>query len=154
MAAGRLRRSVPAGPRRPGGALRYPQRVASTSVDNAPGEGGEQGSAAPETVCPRFHAAVELIGRRWAGAILYTLLAGSCFYRELGAAVPGMSDRLLSQRLRELEAEGLVERCVHEGHPARVSYALSPAGRGLEPAIRELHGWAQRWEPERNGDSA
>lgn len=123
-------------------------------MDNAPGEGGEQVSAAPATVCPRFHAAVELIGRRWAGAILYTLLGGACFYRDLGAAVPGMSDRLLSQRLRELEAEGLVERCVHEGHPARVSYALSDSGRGLEPAIRELHGWAQRWEAERNGKHA
>lgn len=134
--------------------LRYPQWVASTSVDNPSGEGGEQLAAAPAIVCPRFHAAVELIGRRWAGAILFTLLGGACFYRDLGAAVPGVSDRLLSQRLRELEAEGLVERCVHEGHPARVSYTLSESGRGLEPAIRELHEWAQRWEPERNGDGA
>lgn len=118
-------------------------------VPNAPGEEGAHAPAAPATVCPRFHAAVELIGRRWAGAILYTLLGGGCYYREIGAAIPGMSDRLLSQRLRELEAEGLIERRVHEGHPARVSYALSPSGRGLEPAIRELHGWAQRWEAER-----
>ena len=56
--------------------------------------------------------------------------------------VPGISDRLLSQRLRELEAEGLVERSVHEGPPARVSYCLSETGEGLEPALRELYDWA------------
>lgn len=120
--------------------------MASMSLDNAAGAGPGAGSEPPATLCPHFHAAVELIGRRWAGAILFTLLGGPLYYRELGAVVPGMSDRLLSQRLRELEAEGVVERCVHEGPPARVSYALTDAGRELEPAIRELHAWAKRWE--------
>ena len=118
----------------------------ATSVDNSAREGAGASSQPPPTVCPRFHAAVELIGRRWVGAILVTLLEGPCFFSELGAAVPKMSDRLLSQRLRELESEGLVERCVHEGPPARVSYSLTEVGRELEPAIRELHDWAQRWE--------
>lgn len=102
--------------------------------------------AEPETVCPNFHAAVELIGRRWAGAILFALLEGPLFFRDLRSAVPGVSDRLLSQRLRELESEGLVRRCVHDGPPARVSYALSDLGRGLEPALARLHEWAQGWE--------
>lgn len=94
-------------------------------------------------VCPRFHAAVELIGRRWTGSILFSLIDGPHYFRELLAAVPGISDRLLSQRLRELESEGLVERTVHDGARARVSYRLSPAGRELEPALRELYRWAQ-----------
>lgn len=119
--------------------------MASASVDNAAGTGSGRGSG-PPTVCPRFHAAVELIGRRWAGAILVSLLGGPLYYRELGVAVPGVSDRLLSQRLRELEAAGLVQRCVHDGPPARVSYELTDAGRDLEPAIGELHAWAQRWD--------
>lgn len=97
-------------------------------------------------VCPRFHAAVELIGRRWVGVIVVTLLDGPHYFRDLGAAVPEMSDRLLSQRLRELEREGLVERSVHDGPPARVSYALTDTGRALEPAIDELHAWAQGWD--------
>ena len=97
------------------------------------------------TVCPRFHEAVELVGRRWTGAILFSLIGGPHYFRELLAAVPGVSDRLLSQRLRELEAEGLVERSVHEGPPARVSYRLSETGEGLEPALRLLHEWAQGW---------
>lgn len=97
-------------------------------------------------VCPRFHAAVELIGRRWAGAILFGLIDGRLYFRELLGSIPGISDRLLSQRLRELEAEGLIERSVHEGPPARVSYRLSPTGEALVPALRTIHAWAQEHE--------
>lgn len=118
----------------------------ATTAENSAREGAGESVQPPPTVCPRFHAAVELIGRRWVGAILFALLEGPLFFSELAASVPKMSDRLLSQRLRELEAEGLVERCVHDGPPARVSYALTQVGRELEPAIRELHDWAQRWE--------
>jgi DNA-binding HxlR family transcriptional regulator len=99
----------------------------------------------PETVCPDFHAAVELIGKRWAGAILWTLSPGRLYFAEIAQAVPGLSDRLLSRRLRELEQVGLVERSVHEGTPPRVSYALTAMGSELEPAIRELGDWAKRW---------
>jgi DNA-binding HxlR family transcriptional regulator len=111
----------------------------SSSVRGPRGEG----SASEGVVCPRFHAAVELVGRRWSGAILFKLIDGPHFFRELLVAVPGISDRLLSQRLRELEAEGLVERSVHDGVPARVSYRLSEAGLELEPALRKLYEWAQ-----------
>jgi len=97
-------------------------------------------------VCPQFHAAIELIGRRWTGAILWALAERPHFFAELVAAVPGLSDRLLSARLRELEAEGLVERSVHAGAPARVSYALTEKGRSIAPALRELRSWARRWD--------
>jgi DNA-binding HxlR family transcriptional regulator len=117
------------------------------------GEPKVERSAQAEPVCPRFHAAVELVGRRWTGAILFKLVDGPLYFRELLVSVPGISDRLLSQRLRELEAQGLVERSVHDGAPARVSYRLSPKGRELEPALRELYDWAQRnrVEPDGNG---
>lgn len=107
-----------------------------------------------QVVCPRFHAAVELIGRRWAGAILFKLIDGPLYFREILAAVPGISDRLLSQRLRELEAEGLVERSVHSGPPARVSYCLSPAGEELVPALRGIHSWAQEHDVRDPGEAA
>jgi DNA-binding HxlR family transcriptional regulator len=96
-------------------------------------------------LCPHFHAAVELVGKRWSGAILFTLTEGPCRFGELGQGVPGMSDRLLSQRLRELEAEGLVERKVEPGAPVRVSYTLTVKGADLSPALRELRAWGQRW---------
>lgn len=97
-------------------------------------------------VCPDFHAAIELIGRRWAGAILWALAERPHYFAELTSSVPGLSDRLLSRRLRELEAAGLVERSVHDGTPARVSYALTEKGRSLGPALSELKDWARRWK--------
>lgn len=97
-------------------------------------------------VCPDFHEAIELIGKRWTGAIVCTLTEGPMRFGELARTVPGLSDRLLSQRLRELEEEGLVEREVQAGTPVRVSYSLTPMGAGLEPAIRELKSWARSWK--------
>lgn len=93
-----------------------------------------------------------MIGRRWTGAIIAALIERPLYFRELVATVPGISDRLLSARLRELEAEGLVSREVQEGPPARVSYRLSELGRGLEPAIGELEQWARGWGSARKAD--
>jgi DNA-binding HxlR family transcriptional regulator len=106
----------------------------------------EQSSAAAPGVCPHFHAAIELIGKRWTGAIVCALIEGPLRFGELAKAVPGLSDRLLSQRLRELEDEGLVERQVEPGSPVRVTYSLTASGAGLGPAIRELKAWARVWK--------
>jgi len=97
-------------------------------------------------VCPHFHAAIELIGRRWSGAILLALTDGPLRFGELGKAVPGLSDRLLSQRLRELEDAGLVERTVEGGAPVRVSYELTAKGAELKPVIHRLREWARQWQ--------
>lgn len=100
----------------------------------------------PGQVCPHFHGAVELIGRRWSGAILYALAhQGPLRFAELGECVPGMSDRLLSARLKQLESAGLVEREVHDGPGVRVSYSLSRKGRSLKPVIDSIETWARRW---------
>ncbi len=96
-------------------------------------------------VCSRFHHAVELIGRRWSGAIISVMLGGPRCFNEMLAAVPGLSDRLLTERLRELEGEGLVSRTVLPGPPVRVSYELTEAGKSLEPVIESLGRWAERW---------
>jgi DNA-binding HxlR family transcriptional regulator len=98
-----------------------------------------------EHVCPHFHAAIELIGKRWTGAIISSLADRPLRFGELARRVPGLSDRLLSQRLRELEGEGLVERTVRPGTPVRVTYALTEKGSALKPAIGELQEWARRW---------
>lgn len=103
----------------------------------------EEGSGA---VCPHFHRAIELIGKRWTGAIVCALNERPMRYGELGKAVPGLSDRLLSQRLRELEDEGLVERQVESGSPVRVTYSLTEAGQQLDPVLSELKSWARRWK--------
>jgi DNA-binding HxlR family transcriptional regulator len=97
-------------------------------------------------VCPHFHHAIELIGKRWTGAIVCALTERPMRYRELGKAIPGLSDRLLSQRLRELEEEGLVERQVEAGSPVRVTYSLTAAGQELDPVLSQLKSWARRWK--------
>jgi DNA-binding HxlR family transcriptional regulator len=96
--------------------------------------------------CPQLHEAVELIGRRWSGAIIEVLrLDGPLRFSELVQAIPGLSDRLCSERVKELEARGVVERTVHPGPPVRVEYALTPMGRGLGPALVALQAWAHHW---------
>jgi DNA-binding HxlR family transcriptional regulator len=94
-------------------------------------------------LCPLFHHAVEVIGKRWSGAIVMLLMQREAVrFTELLSAIPGISDRLLSERLRELEGEGIVERVVEGGRPVRVSYKLTACGRALEPAITALGEWA------------
>ena len=96
--------------------------------------------------CPYFHQAVELIGRRWTGAILEILMqGGSLRFSTIAAAVPDLSDRMLSDRLKELESYALVERTVFPGPPVRVQYALTRKGLELAPALRELKRWARHW---------
>jgi len=93
----------------------------------------------------RFHHAVELIGRRWTGAIISVMMSGPQGFNEMLTSVTGLSDRLLTERLRELESEGLVRRTVLPGPPVRVSYELTKAGKDLKPVIESLGRWAERW---------
>ena len=96
-------------------------------------------------VCPKFHTAVELVGRRWTGAILSAMLMGATRFTDIIHAVPGLSDRLLSERLKELEATNIVERIVHPETPVRIEYRLTPKGHELNEAITALSAWAERW---------
>jgi DNA-binding HxlR family transcriptional regulator len=96
-------------------------------------------------LCPRFHVAVELIGGRWTGAIINRLLGGRARYNELRAAIPEISDRMLSERLRALEGEGVLTRTVVPESPVRVEYELTPKGHALEPAILAIRSWAREW---------
>ncbi len=103
-------------------------------------------AAAPaEGVCPYFHEAIELLGKRWSGAIVHALLRGPQRFSELTHTIPQISDRLLSIRLKELEACGIVARQVYEAAPVRVEYELTPKGHALEPAIMAIRSWAREW---------
>jgi DNA-binding HxlR family transcriptional regulator len=96
-------------------------------------------------LCARFHRAVELIGGRWTGAVIRLLLNGRMRFAELRAAIPDISDRMLSERLRELEGEGIVARIVVPETPVRVEYELTEKGRALEHALSAVGKWAERW---------
>ena len=99
---------------------------------------------APE-LCNKFHRASELIGRRWTGAIIYVLLRSRCRFATLRAAIPDITDRMLSDRLHELEQEGIVSRTVVPETPVRVEYALTKKGKALANAFDAISDWADKW---------
>ncbi len=99
----------------------------------------------PPELCSRFHRASELIGRRWTGAIIFVLLRSSCRFATLREAIPDITDRMLSDRLQELEAEGIVARTVVPDTPVRVEYSLTKKGRSLVTAIDAIAEWAHKW---------
>jgi|SRR5687767_3535166 DNA-binding HxlR family transcriptional regulator len=96
-------------------------------------------------LCGKFHQASELIGRRWTGAIIYVLLRARCRFATLRTAIPDITDRMLSDRLQELEQEGIVERTVIPATPVRVEYALTKKGRALASAMDAIAEWAEKW---------
>jgi len=103
--------------------------------------------AATPTLCTRFHGAIELIGRRWTGAIIFLLLESRCRFATLRDAIPDITDRMLSERLQELEAEGIVERTVVPETPVKVEYSLTKKGRALASAVNAIAAWAEAWVP-------
>jgi DNA-binding HxlR family transcriptional regulator len=112
--------------------------------------GGKAGPAAGAhgalgQICPHFHKTIELVGKRWTGAIVQLLMDGPQRFTALRGAIPGLHDRLLSERLKELEAEGMVTRRVYAETPVHIEYSLTDKGRDLEKVFTELHRWADRW---------
>ncbi len=102
---------------------------------------------ATPALCSRFHQASELVGRRWTGAIIYVLLQQRCRFAALRAAIPDITDRMLSERLQELENEEIVARTVIPDTPVRVEYSLTPKGRALTKAMDAIADWAHDWVP-------
>ena len=96
-------------------------------------------------LCSKFHRAAELIGRRWTGAIIYVLLRSRCRFATLRTAIPDITDRMLSDRLQELEQEGIVARTVVPDTPVRVEYSLTKKGRALATAFDAISQWADKW---------
>lgn len=97
------------------------------------------------SLCPRYHHAVELLGRRWAGAIIRILLNGPARYNEIRTRIPDISDRMLAERLKELESEGVLVRTVIPEAPIGVEYGLTDKGRALEGPVAAIGKWAEKW---------
>ena len=115
----------------PGG-VAIEAQVEEADVDRAP-------------CCSLYHRAIEMVGKRWTGAILMVMMEGPVRFSEIRQLVPDLSDRLLSERLKELEAEGIVQRRCGDVGAAKVEYALTPKGEALEPAVRALKSWARSY---------
>ena len=103
-------------------------------------------AAHPRPLCSKFHRASELIGRRWTGAIIFVLMESPrCRFATLRKEIHDITDRMLSERLFELEQEGIVERTVIPESPVRVEYALTKKGRELAAAVDAIGDWAKKW---------
>jgi DNA-binding HxlR family transcriptional regulator len=100
----------------------------------------EQSSA----LCPRFEKAMKMMSQRWTGLVIYQLLSGPQRFCSIESSLP-ISGRLLSERLKELEQEGIVKREVFPETPVRIEYSLTDKGMALEPIIREIEKWSQTW---------
>lgn len=105
------------------------------------------------SLCPIYHHAIELIGRRWTGAILQVMRSGTVRFSDIASGIPGLSDRMLSERLKELEAEGLVERYVFPETPVRVEYRLTGAGEALGTVLDAVLDWAHTWLRQQGTDA-
>jgi DNA-binding HxlR family transcriptional regulator len=96
-------------------------------------------------VCEHFQRAAEILGRRWNPQVVRVLLGGPSRFGQIRDAIPGISDHLLSERLKQLESRGIVRRTVIDDRPVRIEYSLTEAGSDLRGAIDALGGWAERW---------
>ncbi|OLS37159.1 transcriptional regulator [Alkalihalophilus pseudofirmus] len=97
-----------------------------------------------KSICPRFEKAMGLMSQRWTGLIIYQLLTGPQRFCSIESAI-GVSGRVLSERLKDLENEGIVKREVFPDTPVRIEYSLTEKGISLEPFMREMEKWSQDW---------
>ena len=95
--------------------------------------------------CAVYTQAFDIVGGRWTGAILRALMSGQTRFTEITQSIPGLSDRLLSERLKQLEGDGLVVRTVTPCTPVRIEYTLTEMGASLLPALQSIEAWAERW---------
>ncbi|MCM3357589.1 MULTISPECIES: helix-turn-helix domain-containing protein [unclassified Psychrobacillus] len=96
------------------------------------------------SLCPRLSKAMELLGKRWTTLIIYQLLDGSKRFNEIESSLP-ISGRLLSERLKELEREGIVQRTLFSEVPVRVEYNLTDKGMALKEVITGIETWSKDW---------
>lgn len=97
-----------------------------------------------KSICPRFEKAMTILSQRWTGMIIYQLLSGPQRFCTIESSV-GVSGRVLSERLKDLESEGIVRREVHPETPVRIEYSLTEKGKALEPLMKEIERWSQSW---------
>jgi DNA-binding HxlR family transcriptional regulator len=96
-------------------------------------------------LCPKFEIAFHLLGKRWTGLIIRSLLSGPKRFSDFQQIIPSLSARMLTERFKELEENGIVTREVYPEMPVRIEYSLTEKGRDLEKAMDEIQNWAEKW---------
>ncbi|GAF64728.1 putative transcriptional regulator [Bacillus sp. TS-2] len=96
-------------------------------------------------MCPKYELAIELLGKKWTGLMIRVLLDGPKRFKEIKAQIPEMSDRILTERIKELEKLDVIKRNVYPEKPVRIEYELSEKGKALEPVIKAIQLWGEKW---------
>ncbi|RUT36214.1 transcriptional regulator [Paenibacillus zeisoli] len=96
-------------------------------------------------LCPRFESAFSFLGKRWNGLIIQTLMSGPKRFKDISGLIPSMSDKMLSERMKDLECEGILVRHVYPETPVRIEYELTDKGRALQPVMEQIQSWAEAW---------
>lgn len=96
-------------------------------------------------MCPRFETAFSFLGKRWNGLIIQTMMSGPKRFKDISGLIPSMSDKMLSERMKDLEGEGILVRHVYPETPVRIEYELTDKGRALEPVMQQIQSWAESW---------
>ncbi len=95
-------------------------------------------------VCNNFHDTIEFIGKRWMGVIIYILMSGPKRFHEITEGIPGISDRLLTERLNELIKEGLVTKKRLSPSSTIIGYELTDSGMELKEVITAIRNWMEK----------
>ncbi|WP_217592167.1 helix-turn-helix domain-containing protein [Cohnella sp. GbtcB17] len=96
-------------------------------------------------MCPKYEHAAELLGKKWTGLIVRVLMGGPKRFKDMKEQIPDMSDKMLTDRMKELESSGLVKRTVYPEMPVRIEYELTDKGRDLENVIESIQNWGEKW---------
>ncbi len=96
-------------------------------------------------MCPKYEAAVELLGKKWTGLIIRVLLGGPKRFRDIKKQIPEMSDRMLTERMKDLEKAGVIRREVYPETPVRIEYELTEMGQDLRSVIQAIQNWGEKW---------
>ncbi|CAM3309730.1 MULTISPECIES: winged helix-turn-helix transcriptional regulator [Paenibacillus] len=97
------------------------------------------------SLCPRFESAFSFLGKRWNGLIIQTLMSGPKRFKDISNLIPSMSDKMLSERMKDLECEGILIRHVYPETPVRIEYELTEKGKALRPVMEQIASWAEQW---------
>jgi DNA-binding HxlR family transcriptional regulator len=96
-------------------------------------------------MCPKYESAAEMLGKKWTGLIIRVMLGGPKRFKEIKEQIPDMSDKMLTDRMKELESLGILTRTVYPEMPVRIEYELTEKGRNLEDVIQSIQSWGENW---------
>lgn len=102
-------------------------------------------SSIKHELCPKLETALQILSKKWSGLIIHALMDGPKRYKDIAEFIPGISDRMLSERFKELEEAGIVVRHVYPEVPVRIEYELTEKGRRMDGILNEISKWAEQF---------